>query len=374
MPLSAADHSDLFLPLVEGPGHPRQWEGFLAALIARTQARRGIIIIAPANSASDDAAMIVQRCAVRAAHEPPVDIEGMMALGLQPLRSLRAGRVYALDELLDYDNPTHLDRQRVTLAALGIRFARWMRVSGDRAAAEAWVLLLREREDFSSSASALLSSAAPYLRAALGASAVLGSERLARSMAEAALARLGIGQVALDALARVINADAVAEHHLEFVALPGARAGRKLLLPLAAAERVERACAAFAEAADGSPSDPVLITLEDRPPLLLRPAPPLLEGHVTGSHPAAIATLRLPVREDERHGAAVLRELYNLSPREAALAEKLSRGEMIVEAGRALRLTEETARNYSKRIYARTGTRGQADLARTILCGPAPLA
>jgi len=373
MPLSATDHSDLFLPLVEGPGHPRQWEGFLAALMARTQARHGIIIIAPAKSASDDGPIIVQHAAARAANDPPIDIDALLALGLQPLGSLRAGRVYALEELLDYGDPARLEQQRAALAAQQVRFARLMRVA-DEQAAEAWVLLMREREDFTASAAALLSSAAPYLRAALRACAVLAGERLARSMAEAALARLGIGQVALDASAHVINADPVAERHLEFVALPGTRPGRRLLLPPAAAENLERTCAAFAANADGSPPDPVLIILEDRPPLLVRPAPAPPEGQFPGGHPAAIAALRLPLREDERLGAAVLHALYQLSPREAALAEKLSRGEMIVEAGRDLHLTAETARNYSKRIYARTGSRGAPDLVRTILCGLAPLA
>lgn len=373
MALSAADHNDLFLPLVEGPGHPRQWEGFLAALIARTQARRGIIIIAPAKSAPDERPLIVQHAAARAAHDPPVDIDALMALGLQSLGSLRAERVYALEELLDYDDPARLEQQRAALAAQQVRFARMMRVAGEQAI-EAWVVLLREREDFTASAAALLSSAAPYLRAALRASAVMAGERLARSMAEASLARLGIGQVALDASARVISADPLAERYLEFVALAGARMGRRLLLSPADTERVERACAAFAAAPDGVPPDPVIIASENRPPLLLRPAARLPDGQWPGARPAAIAALRIASREDERLGAMVLRELYQLSQREAALAEKLSRGEMIVEAGRELRLTAETARNYSKRIYARAGSRGQADLVRAILCGLAPLA
>ena len=131
--------------------------------------------------------------------------------------------------------------------------------------------------------------------------------------------------------------------------------------------------AAFAAAAPGLPPEPVLVAVEGRPPLLLRPAPAQIAA-TPGPRPVAIAALRLPVREDETRGAAGLRELYRLSPREAALAQKLSRGEMIVEAGRALRLTPETARNYSKRIYARTGARGAADLVRAVLSGLAPLA
>ena len=87
-----------------------------------------------------------------------------------------------------------------------------------------------------------------------------------------------------------------------------------------------------------------------------------------------IGTLRTSVREDERAGTRILRELHGLSDREAALAEKLSRGETIIEAGRALRLTDETARNYSKRIYAKTGTRGQGDLVREVLGGLTPFA
>ncbi len=371
MALLPAEQADLFLPLFEGIADPRQWQGFLAALVARTQARRAGLIITPAMAAPGEAPLILQHAAAGAQHDPPFAIEALAALGLQPSGALRAGRVYALEELLDHDDPARRERQRASLAAQGIGFARVMRVAGD-GAGEALVLLLREREDFTASAAALLSSAAPYLRAGLRAGAVLATERHSRTMAEAALTRLGIGQIALDAAARVILADPVAERHLEFVAVPGAR--RRLLLPSAAAERLERACAAFAAAEDGSPPDPVLITSEDRPPLLLRPASRLPSGHFPGAQPAAIATLRLRLREDERLGAAVLRALYQLSPREAALAEKLSRGEMIVEAGRDLHLTAETARNYSKRIYARTGSRGAPDLVRLILSGLAPLA
>ncbi|WP_066531683.1 hypothetical protein [Erythrobacter sp. CCH5-A1] len=373
MAILPAQQADLFLPLVEATGEPWQWDAFLSPLIARTQARRGVILIAPLAARQGEPPLAIQSAAPRAAHEPALDPGIFARLGLRPLDGLRTGRVYALEELLDHDDPARRERQRAALFADGIGFARVMRVAGEQAA-EAWVLLLREREDFTAGAAALLSSAAPYLRAAIGASAMLAQERLARSMAEAALARLGIGQVALDASARVTRADPIAERNLEFVALPGTRPSRKLLLPPTAAEKLERACAAFAASADGAPPDPVLIAPTDRPPLLVRPAPPLTARHLPGSRPVAIATLRLPMREDERLGAAVLRALYQLSPREAELAEKLSRGEMIVEAGRDLHLTAETARNYSKRIYARTGTRGQADLVRAILSSLAPLA
>ena len=89
---------------------------------------------------------------------------------------------------------------------------------------------------------------------------------------------------------------------------------------------------------------------------------------------AAMAQLRGAAGDNGNAAARVLRAEYGLSEREAALAVALSRGEGIVEAGTSLGLTVETARNYSKRIYAKTGTRGQADLVRLILTGLAVLA
>ena len=61
-----------------------------------------------------------------------------------------------------------------------------------------------------------------------------------------------------------------------------------------------------------------------------------------------------------------LAELFALLPSEARLALALSRGMTIAEAASDLGLTIETARTYSKKIYAKTGARGQPDLVRFI--------
>lgn len=370
MPTAITEQLDLFLPLVEGIREAPQWRQFMAALMARTHARHGVLFITLANAPADHEPTVLRLAAPRAVEDRAIDIDALLRLGLHPHGSLRPGRVYAIEEMLNFDDKAVLEHQRQALIAMGIRYGRWMRVTVDTIA-DAWILLAREREDFSSSAVATLSSTAPYLRAALRAFVAISGERLARMMAQATLARLGIGQVALDEAARVMAADAMAERWLTFIETPDARPGRKLHLPPAAADRLERGCAAIASG-DPARRSPVLIALDDEITLLLQPAEfSVLPGM---ARPTAIATIRRPVREDERHGTTVLRDQFRLSAREAALAQKLSRGETIAEAGRNLHLTEETARNYSKRIYARTGTRGQADLVRTILCGLAPLA
>ena len=87
-----------------------------------------------------------------------------------------------------------------------------------------------------------------------------------------------------------------------------------------------------------------------------------------------MATFRTAQHENRSRGAQIIAGTLGLSAREAALAEALSRGVPLVEAGKALSLTAETTRNYSKRIYAKTGTKGQADLVQLVLKGLAPLA
>jgi DNA-binding CsgD family transcriptional regulator len=61
-----------------------------------------------------------------------------------------------------------------------------------------------------------------------------------------------------------------------------------------------------------------------------------------------------------------LGQLFDLTPRQASLALALSRGMSITEAAAELGLSVESARTYSKRIYAKTGARGQADLVRFV--------
>ncbi|MCC5958606.1 MAG: hypothetical protein JJU08_04650 [Rhodobacteraceae bacterium] len=63
-----------------------------------------------------------------------------------------------------------------------------------------------------------------------------------------------------------------------------------------------------------------------------------------------------------------------ISRAEARLARAMGEGASLSAAAARLGLTVETARNYSKRIYARTGLRGQAALVRYLWCSALMLA
>lgn len=369
MAMLSTDQRELLLPLFTGIHEQPPFATFLRNLVGRTYARRAALTIALTGVPATELT-VLRELAPRAAHEPQLDIQSLIDLRLHPHGALRPGRVYALDEMLDYDNREQLARQRDALAAMGIRFARWLRVVVP-GTADAWLVMVREREDFSATAVALIGAIAEHLGAALRSLAALSGERLQSAMAQAALARLGVGQVAFDAAGHVLAADPLAEARLAFISEPGPSPVRRLQLLPETARALEAACTAL-QAAPAGATRMLLLPGEVPRELLLRKADLALPP--PGIAPAAIGSFRESRAGNPQSGARALVFAHDLSEREAALAIALSRGQSIAEAGRELRLTQETARNYSKRIYAKTGTSGQADLVRLVLSGLAPLA
>lgn len=370
MTFLSADQKELFLPLVEGIHDSPPFGAFMRNLVARTYARRAFLLIMLHNAMPSQEPMVIHIAAPRAVQEPPLDFRRLDALRLHPYGALRPGRVYELDEMLDYDRPEQLERQRHALADMNIRFGRFLRITVG-GAADAWLVLVRERQDFSSSAVATMSGIVPHFAAALNTLVALIEQRLQAAMAQALLGRLGVGQLAFDSGGRVMAADARAEALLSFLPEPGPMPGRRLQLLPDVANALVNGCAELCRAPAGAVR---IIRIDERSGLdmLLRRSDLALSEPC--ALPAVIGTLRTPRREDARPAEKVLSAVYGLSDSEAALAHALSLGETITEAGRRLRLTDETARNYSKRIYAKTGARGQADLVRLVLTGLAPFA
>jgi DNA-binding CsgD family transcriptional regulator len=75
-----------------------------------------------------------------------------------------------------------------------------------------------------------------------------------------------------------------------------------------------------------------------------------------------------------RTPAEALRRLYRLTPAEARLAEALMAGNRLRDAADQLKITEDTARSYLKRVLHKTGAQRQSDLVRVVLSGLGPLA
>lgn len=336
--LSRSDEIDLLTELHDGVHEEPRWATFLARMQRRTRADHVWLIVGQSDVPIHRA---MQWFAGRDMRAQVTQLEHFARLDPTPYYRLRPGRVYSADEMIDPDDARHSRFRREYLDRIGIRYGRFMRIieSGGR---NAWLSVTRAADDFTAADSALLSSLAPHLAIALRTLVELDRLRLQAATADNTLRRAGIGWVMRDREARSIDRGG---------AMMTGDQGR----------------------ADPAPVDSS--TLEVDGGSTLNVVPSLSVEHLAGvaKMPATLTLVRRPPLLGAAAEAALAR-MYHLAPKEAALAIKLANGESLIRAAEALRLSTETTRNYSKRLFAKTGTRGQADLVRLIWTSVASLA
>ncbi|MEO5604438.1 MAG: LuxR family transcriptional regulator [Novosphingobium sp.] len=364
MALGTTDERDLLLPLLTGIDEAPLWETFLRRLLARTRAQRIHLFIRPGGMVGMPP---IQRTIRAPGYTRPAgffDLETFSEAGFLPYASLRPHRVYSLEEMMVPEEPGPSGRQRAVLDAASVAHARFIRIvaPGDH---DAWLVLLHDRLDFDAGDSALLSSLAPHFALALAMLMELHGLRLRATIAEDALALIGVGQAVFDADSHVVTADPIAAEELDLQSTGRAQ------IRATEAQALSVACR---ELSTAPPDARRTVRIDERAGrhMLLRRAPMSADGPVSSGY--SVGLVRRGQRDNARSAAQVAAATLGLSAREAALADAISRGRSIVEAGAGLQLTQETARNYSRRIYAKTGASGQADLVRRLLAGLAPFA
>lgn len=283
-----------------------------------------------------------------------------------PYRSMREGRIYALEELID---PQQKGLYDALVAPWGMTQIRMVRVT-EPSGVEAW-LSCAARRDVGSSMGTLMTLLAPHLRNALRSFIALERERYRSAMTTEMFRRLDFGWLSLDARCRIVEA---APHMETFFQRSNVlRRGRyDRLTPLSPA--VDRQLASLVKQfAHDAEARPKAINLSRDPliDMLVSPAP---DRSLSIQSPAVAIVYISGDRLSQADRCDQLVDLFGLLPSEARLAWAIAQGQSIAEAADELGLTIETARNYSKKIYAKTGSRGQAELVRNILTSVLALA
>lgn len=365
--LGQGDAAALIGPLVEGIVEDPLWSSFLARLLARLRADYVSIVFRPPSADKPAGAHDNRLIHLYAGQPWPPEVNAeFLAAGRSsdpmPYHDLVADRVYALDELLPFGDPER-DRYRLQfLAASGMKYMRMMRIE-EPGGVSAWLTASREARDFGKADDALIADLAPFWRSALRSYVALERERTSASVAKEAIRRLNFGWLTLDGEGRVLEADAQAAAML--LASDRLRKGRDGRLTAKDAG-VAREIAGAIQALRDPASRPRAVVLSREPWLDMLLVPSTLRstiGSTTLGTPALVAY----VHADNWSSAdrcEQLGQMFDLIPSEARLALALLRGMTIAEAAEDLGLTVESARTYSKRIYAKTGARGQADLVR----------
>ncbi|CAN7346677.1 hypothetical protein LJR225_002041 [Phenylobacterium sp. LjRoot225] len=354
--------TDLLTAILEGAFEAPLWASFLDGLRRKTAADYASLIFRPPGRPLN---AVVHLFA--GAPSPPL-VERLYHEDLYqtdplPYHQLAEGRPYALAELLRFDDPAHVDFYRDVVVPSGMAAMRMMRVQ-EASGVNAWLTIARRETDFGAAEDDLLSAIAPALRGALRNFAALEHERFNASVAAEAIRRLHFGWFTLDATGRVLESNALGTDILAKSSILRRNADGRLAARPAKLER--EIVMAIRELAANPKSRARAITLNQDPWFDMLLAPTHGQPISAGPNPAVIAYVHGD-NAPSAHRCDQLAKLFALTPSEARLALALSRGMTIAEAAAEFGLTLETARNYSKKIYSKTGARGQPDLVRFVM-------
>jgi len=354
MALTASDETDLLLPLVRGISDTAQWEDFLERVRRRTGGESvSLILKLGATVHAPVVDFQAGRHLLRQTNEAdPFEIHALERLHYD---RLRPGRVYGVEEFVDHDPVFRLERQ-AKMRALGIADERMVRLP-DIEDTRSWLILASARP-CGAADSALLSSLVPYLEAALTSYIALERHRIRASVSAQGMARSATAWMVLDREARLLAIDPRLETWLQDHRGYVPRQGERLRdLDIHAERELAIAAPLFASS---EPPRPRPLVLHDHPRLEA-----LLTGTSGMPSPSMLVLCRLP-NARTRESIARLAHLFDLPWREAELAIALNEGRSLAEAAAAMNLTLETARNYSKRLFAKLGVRGQPELVRLV--------
>lgn len=352
--------TELLVPLHDGMFEKPMWDTFLKRLRQAASCDiASLLVRAPDSTAA------IQLSA--ASGEPPPRLKSLFderpgAADPLQLRAMREGRVYSLQELLVSGAEEQRAFARDALAPLGLSHMRSVRLS-DASGLDAW-LVLSSRKSIPSSAGALLTALVPHLRVALGVLARLEQERARASMNAGAFSHIDFGWIAVDWRCQVVDMDEQAERFLSRTgALKQGPYGR--LTPSSPA--IDRELTGLVKQfADNPDARPRAVNLSQDPWIDILVSPVRVASLAAGGKAVAVVYFR----GDQNSSADRCQQLidvFKLTQSEARFAWSIAQGMSIADAGVKHGLTIESARNYSKKIYAKTGASGQVDFMRRVL-------
>jgi DNA-binding CsgD family transcriptional regulator len=361
--LNRTDLAELLEPLISGIAAQSPWSAFLDRLRQRLRADYASLVFRPLRLGPQHNRVIHL---FSGRDSPPVVAqlyrESLYKSDPMPYQQMEDGRVFALRDLLRLDDPEHQAYREKLLTPSGMNFMRMMRVT-DASGVRAWLTVSRRDGEFRVTDDKLIGDLAPFLRGALGVYIALERERINATVANQAISRMNFSWLTLDADGRILDTDVQGEMMLaDSGILSRGRSDRLTASSREVSRKIDRA---VRDLAHNPQSRPRAIALSREPWLDMLLVPANLRIGATRPTPSLLAYVHAD-RWSSVDRCDQLREMFDLIPCEARLALALGRGMSIAEAAAELGLSIESARTYSKRIYAKTGARGQVDLVRFI--------
>ncbi|MBB34964.1 MAG: chemotaxis protein CheY [Hirschia sp.] len=287
-----------------------------------------------------------------------------------PYYDLEPGKVNRLFDLIDLSNPVHAKYVDEFLAPVEAKFILVTRIT-EPSGHNAWLTMCKRFSDFDDDCIHYIESLTPHLSLAMRNFAAHEKARIRQGLYEDVIHKLNFGCLTLNVSGNVIHLDEQAERLLGRCSAIKRDINNRMILRLPhSANVLKKTLLEFAANPNGQPH---AIHISDDPYLDMLIVP-MRDKSVSGEVTPICTAYVHGDESSPSDRCDQLMELFKLSRSEARLALALSHGKTIAEAADDIGITVETARNYSKRLFSKTGTRRQAELVRIILSSVVALA
>lgn len=239
--------------------------------------------------------------------------------------------------------------------------------------------LFRERagEPFNAEEASLCEILAGHIVRGLNISNQMGTSEIERGLYSAVMDRLSVGVVILDQQSRVVKSSGKADEVL--AARDGLQAqGGRVRATCAKEDRdlqaAIKAAIQCAQAGEGRATRGLALTKlsgSRNLGIIVQPVPAI--GRGGGS---AAPTVAIYIRDPEASadfGSDLVRQLFDLTPAEAAVARRLTAGLSLEDVANALDISRNTARAHLRSIFSKSGITRQTELVRLMLNSAAVL-
>jgi len=210
--------------------------------------------------------------------------------------------------------------------------------------------------DFGDAEKGLLSSLVPHLRIAFDLHARLTTTHAESQLFSSAMAGLAVATLILDREGRILRRNAVADQMLDEGDVIAERGGRIETRTGAADRMITRILSEPPPAGAGTQFD--LATPSGH---AIRARARAVPSSAYGDG-AWVALFLFDPAHSAGPSGETLRDRFQLTPSEAALALRLARGESLADAASGLTIAYNTARSHLRAIFAKTGTHRQGQV------------
>lgn len=367
--------------IYQGPLEASPWKTFLQCLRLRTNAESAAISLRPGRVGMPpiiiwDREEVLAPGMIKAAVS-----EHARLLLFDPLRDAlrKPGDIFTLDEVISHEDLIKSEYYEKLVQPYGIEYQLGMYFS-EPGGWECNIGLMNSARsrNFGTAEKAFFVAFRPHLERALEMYSRIKRNEAEKEILEQTFDRLTIGTIILDGRGRLIDANAVARRiagETEAVSFVGGVVALCHADSNAKLQRTIREALAWREQGHASPFVAALrveCAVGPTLGLLIRATPPSIT-YPTDASPAVTIYIADSAQQ-QLASERLVAQLFGLTPSEAFLATLLANGFTLTEAAEKLDVTENTVRNYAKKVFAKTGVNRQADLVRLVLKSVALLA